>query len=172
MSELPTTRERRITVRALLLGDRIETAGHERNDVLSTIPLAFRAGKHGIVALFRYGVAVLVGMSPLEEEEVIRQLDARIVGPVAPCEEETVEIEIAPDKEDQITATGVIAVRALTTEHTLLIADALATSVVLAHDEKNVARVFDVIQPIARELAEHGRTPGGRRAILKHIGNA
>jgi uncharacterized Rmd1/YagE family protein len=172
MSELPTTRERRITVRALLLGDRIETAGLERNDVLSTIPLAFRAGKHGIVALFRYGVAVLVGMSPLEEEEVIRQLDARIVGPVAPREEETVEIEIAPDKEDQITATGVIAVRALTTEHTLLIADALATSVVLAHDEKNVARVFDVIQPIARELAEHGRTPGGRRAILKHIGNA
>ena len=29
-----------------------------------------------------------------------------------------------------------------------------------------------MIQPIARELAEHGRTPGGRRAILKHIGNA
>ena len=65
-----------------------------------------------------------------------------------------------------------IAVKALTTEHTLLIADALATSVVLAHDEKRVAEVFDVIQPIARGLAEHGRTPGGRRAILKHIGNA
>ncbi len=62
--------------------------------------------------------------------------------------------------------------KALTTEHTLLIANALAASVVLAHDEKNVATVFGVIQPIARELAEHGRTPGGRRAILKHIGNA
>ena len=48
----------------------------------------------------------------------------------------------------------------------------LATNVILAHDEKNVAAVFDVIEPIARELAEHGRTPGGRRAILKHIGNA
>ena len=35
-----------------------------------------------------------------------------------------------------------------------------------------VAKVFDVIQPIAQELAQHGRTPGGRRAILKHIGNA
>jgi uncharacterized Rmd1/YagE family protein len=77
-----------------------------------------------------------------------------------------------PDKDDQLTPTGIIAVRALTTEHALLIADALATSVVLAHDEKNVAKVFDVIQPIARELAEHGRTPGGRRAILKHIGKA
>jgi uncharacterized Rmd1/YagE family protein len=172
MSELPTARERHITVRALLLGDRIETAGLERNDVLSKIPLAFRAGEHGIVALFRYGVAVLFAMSPLEEEEVIRRLDGRIVGSISPREEETFQIEIAPDKDDQLTPMGVIAVRELTTEHTLLIADALATSVILAHDEKNVAKVFDVIQPIARELAEHGRTPGGRRAILKHIGNA
>jgi|HubBroStandDraft_2_1064218.scaffolds.fasta_scaffold27710_3 uncharacterized Rmd1/YagE family protein len=172
MSDLPTSPEQRITVRALLLGDRIETAGLERSDVLSTLPLAFRAGANGIVALFRYGVAVLVGMSPLEEDEVIRRLDGRIVGPVAPREEETVQIEIAPDKDELLTPSGVIVLKALTIEHTLLIADALATSVVLAHDEKNVAKVFDVIQPIAQELAQHGRTPGGRRAILKHIGNA
>ena len=42
----------------------------------------------------------------------------------------------------------------------LLIADALATSVILAHDERNVAAVFDVIEPLARGLAERGRTPG------------
>ena len=172
MSDLPPTPARRITVRALLLGDRIETAGLERKDVLSTVPLAFRAGENGVVALFRYGVAVLVGMSPLEEEEVIGRLDGRVVGAIAIREEESVQIEIAPDKDDQLTPSGIIVVKALTTEHTLLIADALATSVVLAHDEKNVTAVFDVIQPIARELAEHGRTPGGRRAILKHIGNA
>lgn len=166
------TREARITVRALLLGDRIETAGLERNDLLSRLPLAFRAGENGVVALFRYGVAVLLGMSPLEEEEVIRQLDGRIVGPIKLREEEAIQIEIAPDKDDQLMPSGVIVLKALTTEHALLIADALATSVVLAHDEKNVATVFDVIQPIARELAQHGRTPGGRRAILKHIGNA
>ena len=172
MSDLPPMPARRITVRALLLGDRIETAGLERKDVLSTVPLAFRAGENGVVALFRYGVAVLVGMSPLEEEEVIGRLDGRVVGAIAIREEESVQIEIAPDKDDQITPSGVIIVKTLTTEHTLLIADALATSVILAHDEKNVAKVFDVIQPIAQELAERGRTPGGRRAILKHIGNA
>src|SRR5471030_2141625 len=74
MSDSPITRERRVTVRALLVGDRIETAGLERNDVLSTVPLAFRAGQNGVVALFRYGVVVSVGMSPLEEEEVIGRL--------------------------------------------------------------------------------------------------
>ena len=79
MSNLPPTPERRITVRALLLGDRIETVGLERKDVLSTVPLAFRAGEHGVVALFRYGVAVLVGMSPLEGEEVIGRFNGQII---------------------------------------------------------------------------------------------
>jgi hypothetical protein len=65
MSDVSTARQKSIIkVRALLLGERIDTAGLERNDVLSTIPLAFHAGENGVVALFRYGVAVLVGMSP------------------------------------------------------------------------------------------------------------
>ena len=89
MNGLPIAREGLITVRALLLGDRIETAGLERKDVLSTVPLAFRAGENGVVALFRYGVAVFVGMSPLEEEEVIGRLDGRIVSPIKGREEES-----------------------------------------------------------------------------------
>jgi uncharacterized Rmd1/YagE family protein len=32
--------------------------------------------------------------------------------------------------------------------------------------------LVEVVEPLARQLAENGRTPGGRRAILKHIGNA
>ncbi len=172
MSDLPATPTRRITVRALLLGERFDTAGLERSDVLSKVPLAFRAGENGVVALFRYGVAVMVGMSPLEEEEVVDRLDGRIVSPFEIREEETVQIEVAPDKEDQVAPSGIIGVKALTADHTLLVADALATSVILAHDEKSVAAVFDVIPPIARELAEQGRPPGGRRAILRHIGNA
>ncbi len=172
MSEVLAPHPHRITVRALLLGDRIDTVGLERNDALSRVPLAFRSGENGVVALFRYGVAVLSGMSPLEEDELVRRLNGRIIGAIKGREEEIAQIEVSPDKDDQITPTGIIIVKALTTEHTLLIADALATSVILAHDERNVAKVFDVIAPLARELAEHGRTPGGRRSILKHIGNA
>jgi uncharacterized Rmd1/YagE family protein len=172
MSDQSTPRPHHITIRALLLGDRIETVGLERKDTLSRIPLAFLVGENGIVALFRYGVAVLVGMSPLEEDELLRQLNGRVIGPIKRREEEIAQIEVSPDKDDQLTPTGIIVVKALTTERTLLIADALATSVILAHDERNVDTVFDVIEPLARELAEHGRTPGGRRTILKHIGNA
>lgn len=90
-----------LTARALLLGERIDTVGLERNDVLTTSPLAFRAGKAGVVALFRYGVAVLIGLSTLEEDEVVRQLDGRVIKPVKQREEESTRIEIAPDKDEQ-----------------------------------------------------------------------
>ena len=57
----------RVTVRALLLGDRIDTVGLERPDILSTMPLAFRVEGHAFVVIFRYGVVVLFGMTPLQE---------------------------------------------------------------------------------------------------------
>ncbi len=162
----------RVIARALLLGDRIDTAGLERNDILSTTPLAFRSARDGYVVLFRFGVAVLFGMSPVEEDEIVRSLDGRIIGRFARREEDSAEIEIALEKDEQVTSDGKILLRKLTPEHVLIIADAMATNLILAHDERNVSAVFDVIEPLARELAQHGRTPGGRRTILKHIGNA
>ena len=167
-----TQSSRRVTVRALLLSDRIDTTGLERRDVLSTTPLCFRVEESAFVVLFRFGVAVLVGMTPLQEDEVIRSLGERIVGRYSHPELETAQIEIAPDKDEQIAPNGTITLKALLPAHVLIIADSIATNVILAHDERNVSTVFDVIEPLARELAEHGRTPGGRRAILKHIGNA
>jgi uncharacterized Rmd1/YagE family protein len=161
-----------ITVRALLVGDRIDTAGLERADILSKTPLAFRVEEHAFVVIFRYGVVVLFGMTPLQEDQIIEGLAWRIIGRHARREQETTQIEIAPDKEEQIALSGTISLKALLPEHALIIADAIATSVILAHDERNVSVVFDVIEPLARELADHGRTPGGRRAILRHIGNA
>ncbi len=163
---------RRITVRALLLGDRIDAQGLERDDVLAAMPLTFRVGSDGIVSLFRFGVVVLFAMSPIEEDEVIRKLEGRISGRLPLREEESAQIEIGAADDEQITPSGTITLKKLTTEHALLIADALATTVMLAHDERSVSAVFDSIEPLARELALHGRTPGGRRAILKHIGNA
>ena len=159
-------------VHALLLGDRIDTAGLERTDVLSATPLAFRAGHDGVVTVFRYGVVVLFGMSILEEDEVLRALHSRIIRPVKQREDETATIEIAADKDEQILPGGPILLKAATPEHMVVIADALAKSVVLARDEREVSSVIEVIEPFARRLADKGRTPEGRRAILKHIGNA
>ena len=162
----------RITARALLIGDRLDTSGLERSDVLSTIPLAFPAGANGVATLFRYGVAVLIGLTPLEEDTVLRSLQPRITGAFKIPEEETATIEISAEREDQIPPGGPIFIKTMAPERLVTISEALAKSVVLAHDEREVSSVFERIEPFARELADNGRTPGGRRAILQHIGHA
>ena len=61
-----------ITARALLLGERLDTvvlATAERGDVVNTVPLALKVGD-GFAVLFRYGVAVLIGLSPAEEHDL------------------------------------------------------------------------------------------------------
>jgi len=172
MDQLSSQSHTQLTVKAFLLGDRIETAGLERHNVLSTAPLAFRIEGGAFLVLFRYGIAVLFGMSPLQEDEILRSLDGRIIGRFARSEVESAKIEIAPEKDEQITSNGTIVLKVLLPEHILIIADAVATNLILTHDEHNVSAVFDVIEPLARELAEQGRTPRSRRTILKHIGNA
>ena len=37
----------RLTARALIVGERIDTAGLERPDMISSLPLAFRVGTQG-----------------------------------------------------------------------------------------------------------------------------
>src|ERR1700730_3553950 len=96
----------RVTARALLLGERIDTAGLERSDVIATSPLAFRVGGAGYAILFRYGVVVLVGLSPIEEDEVLRGIRGRASSPYAKIEDEVATLEIAPDRDDQAVTGG------------------------------------------------------------------
>jgi uncharacterized Rmd1/YagE family protein len=159
-------------IRALLLSDRIDTANLEHDGVVSTAPLTFKYGSGGFVTLFRYGVVVLMGLTAAEEEQILRSVRLRLMRPVAPSEEESVLIEIVPDKDDQILPGGPITLKSMTPEHLIVIADALSKSVVLARDEREVASVFDLVEPFARQLADHGRVVAGRSAILKIIGNA
>lgn len=158
-----------ITARALLLGERIDTAGLERADLVSTAPLAFHAGQSGFAVLYRFGVAVLFGLSPLEEDEIVTKIGARVAG-ASRGDDETLIIEAAPDGEEKALPDGRLSVRDLSEARLLVIADALAKSVALARDERRVNTVFDTIEPFAAELAAKGRPPWKRKAMLELIG--
>src|ERR1700722_12016427 len=119
----------RCSARALLLGERIDTAGLERSDVISTAPLAFRVGSAGFAVLFRYGGVVLVGLSPIEEDEVLRGVRPRVTSPSAKIEDEVATVELAPDRADQIMTGGPISVKALPPPRLLVSADVLAKNV-------------------------------------------
>ncbi len=160
----------RVRARALLLGDRIDPAGLERSDMISATPLAFHVGTNGFVALYRYGVAVMVGLSPLEEDEVLNQVKLRVSGPHEHIDDETAILEISPEHDDKIPPGGVITMKDLSAQRLLVIADALAKTVSLGRDEREVNFVFDIIEPFAADLARNGRPPWKRRSMLKLIG--
>src|SRR5450432_3283906 len=168
----PQSAATRLTARALIIGERIETAGLERPDMISALPLAFRVGTTGMVALFRFGVAVLVGLSPLEEEDVLAKLKQRSVGARARIDDETAILEIAPEFDDLAPPGGPIQMKNLSPQRFLVVADALAKTVALGRDEREVNAVFDVIEPFAATLARSGRPPFRRRAMLRLIGQA
>ena len=167
----PDPPAQQLTAHALLIGDRINTAGFE-GQVLSSAPLAVRVGSNGLAVLFRYGVAVFIGLSVTEEAEFLEKLSARCFGKITPPEEEWAKIQVAKEAEEPIPVGGPILVREFSLERLLVVSDALAKSVVLGRDEREVTNVFDRIEPFARELATFGKTSRNRTDLLKLMGNA
>jgi uncharacterized Rmd1/YagE family protein len=158
-----------LTTRALLLGERINTEGLERADLVSTAPLAFRVGQSGFAVLYRFGVAVLFGLSPLEEDEIVKKTGLRVSG-ASRGDDETLIVEATPDGEEKALPDGRLAVKDLSEARLLVIADVLAKSVALARDERRVNAVFDTIEPFAAELAAKGSPPWKRKSMLELMG--
>jgi uncharacterized Rmd1/YagE family protein len=161
----------RLTARAMLLGERLDTAQLEHADVISTAPLAFRVDG-GYAVLFRYGIVVLIGLTPVQEDDLLRGLRPRIAGAFAKTESESALIEINSQQDDQVVPGGPITVRDLSAPRLIVVADVLAKSVALSRDEREVAKVFEVTEPFAAELARNGRSPSNRRQMLRTIGQA
>lgn len=160
-----------LTARAVLLGERIDTAGLERRDALSATPLAFKVGANGGMAVvFRYGVVVLIGLDTLAEDEVIRGVAPRVIDPFPLHEEESVRLTPLDGRDERVELDGAVRIADLSLERLLVVADTLAKSAALAHDERQVAEVLERIEPWARGLAERGRQPANRPATLRMLG--
>src|SRR5215468_9716679 len=126
---------REITVHALQIGDRINTAGFE-GEIVSSTPLAVRVGQTGLAVVFRYGAVVFLGLTADQEAEFLERLHTRCEGQLGPYEEEWAKVQIAREGGEPIPVGGPILVQDMSLQRLLVVADALAKSVVLAHDEK------------------------------------
>jgi required for meiotic nuclear division protein 1 len=160
-----------LTVRALLLGERLETRGLERDDTLGTNPFTLRVGRQGIAFLFRYGVAVFAGLSAIEEDEVLRSLRARIHEPLETPETDQILVHVNPHGEDQIEPSGAVSLENVSLERLQIIANVLSKSLVLGHSEARISGVFDRIEPLAVGLQRRGRTGARPRELLQQIGD-
>jgi uncharacterized Rmd1/YagE family protein len=160
-----------LTGRALVLGERIDTAGLERRDAISHAPLAFPVDG-GLVVAFRYGVVVMIGLDPIAEDQVLRGMLPRVQGVLRDREEETISLAAGGDQDEGVGPDGVVRIGALVPDKLLVVADALAKSAALGQDERQVAQVFDTVEPWARRLAETGRSPDSRRSMIQLVGSA
>jgi required for meiotic nuclear division protein 1 len=161
---------RRLKARAMLLGERIATGGFHPPGMVTTAPLSFRVADKGFVVVFRYGAIVLIELDAAQEGRVLAEVAAFVAGsPTAP-EDETVTILVSPDQEELVTPGGVVQIRSASSETLLIVADVLAKSVALAGDERQVAAVFETVEPFAAALVAGRRWPGGRRGIVRLIG--
>ncbi len=163
---------RPLTVRALLLGERIATNRFEPSEPLARVPLTIAVDGGGVAVLFRYGIVVLMNVSHEAEIALLDRL-APIVGePLDPRESEELRVDVRPDLDEQIDLTGTVLMKEITLERLQLIADALAKSVVLAHYETRVAIGFDRSEPMAETLRRDGRIAIADRPLLRQIGSA
>ena len=159
-----------VSVRALLLGERIDLKGLESTQRLATNPLVIQAGDGQYAALFRYGAVVLFGVNPLQEVTFVDQL-MRLVGqPYSKRESEETRLRVDAAGEERVEG-GEVVVREATVERLQVIADALAKSVVLGYYEASLAGVFDAVEPFALGLRQGGREAPKDRDLLRYIGD-
>lgn len=145
-----------LAVRALLLGERIDSRRREPERPLAASPLLMSVGG-GQAVVFRYGAVVLFGVTPQDEAPFLAGLAPLIPDPLPLPEEERIVIRVEAGAAEPILPDGTLLLPDLSLARLQVVADVLAKSVLLAHYERRLAGVFDGIEPLARELQRHGR---------------
>ncbi|MBS0472336.1 MAG: RMD1 family protein [Proteobacteria bacterium] len=158
-----------LRARAVLLGDRLAIERARYSRVVSTAPFCYQLGD-GYVVGFRYGAVVLVGLSEADEKRALAWFGEETVHAIEP-EEERVSIALEAVEEGP-NADGILRLQTLDLSRVLVLANILAKSVALARYEREIAQVFDTIEPEARAMADNGRLPRARRPLLRLIGSA
>jgi uncharacterized Rmd1/YagE family protein len=160
-----------VPIRALLLGERLDTRALERDKPLGIAPLTIDVPEGGVAILFRYGAVVLFGMTIAGMESFVASLTPLVTGAFQVPERDDVHLLVRPDADQQVDPAGNILIRETTTEQLQLVADILAKSLVLSHYETRIAENFDRIEPLAAMLREKGRAGGHSKELLRHIGD-
>lgn len=168
--ELKLNNRQDLKARALLLGDRLDLKSFKIADCLATTPLTLEVDNNGgIAVLFRYGVVVLFGVQSLDEARFIDSLKPLLTNSYPSPEIE--EMEIHSGRKGIGVQSGAVSLDDISLEKLQVIADALSKNLVLTLYEKKVASEFDKIEPLAQELATHGKVSAGSKKLLSKIGH-
>jgi uncharacterized Rmd1/YagE family protein len=161
-----------LRARAWFLGTRIDIRDLGRGGgTAGGGPLAMRAGTRGHGLIFRFGVVVLLGLTPAEEKDVLDNLAGAIQNPFAQPESDEVEIVIDPERPERLGPDGRLALREAAAGRFQVVAHVLAKSCVLGYYERSAAGAFDRIEQLAERLSRGESPARGKKEILTEIGN-
>ncbi len=160
-----------VPVRALLLGERLDTRAFERDKPLGIAPLTVDIPGGGVAVLFRYGAVVLFGATTAALDNFVASLRPLVAAALPIPERDDTRLLIRPEADQIVDLAGNIFLPETTTERLQVIADILAKGLVLSHYETRIAGIFDGIEPLAAVLREKGRAGARGKELLRHIGD-
>jgi required for meiotic nuclear division protein 1 len=170
-AELWTEKNKVVPVRALLLGERLDTRALERDRPLGVAPLTVEIPGGGVAVLFRYGAVVLFGAATAAMDNFVASLTPLVTAAFRVPERDDARLLVQPEADQPIDLAGNIILREKTTERLQVVADILAKSLVLSHYETRIAEIFDGIEPLAAVLRKRGRAGARSKELLRHIGD-
>lgn len=172
MTALPLTLlNQTITVRALLLGSRIDTKHFRADETVAINPLTLAIPGGGYAVLFRYGVVVLFNMRNDQETTFLERLLPLTGDPRTWPDDEKLTLRIDPSAREGIDASGHLWLHDAAIQRLQLVAEILARSEVLSDDEARVAKTFEQIEPLAQNLRK-GRSGQKMKELLQYIGDS
>jgi len=146
-----------IIVRALLLGERLDTRSIESGNLLSkTPPVSTSIAEAGIAVLFRYGVVILFGASRDAADRFLASVQPFVTDPFPLPEQEETRLTIRAGSDQFVDSAGNVILPDRMIERLQLVADVLAKNLMLSHYETRIASIFDRIEPLATTLRNQG----------------
>lgn len=160
-----------LEARAVLLAERLDLRGVAAAEGGLGDPVRL-ATPAGLVAFaFRWGAVTLVGGTAEQQAALLSALRPRLVQPLPePVEERATLVPGAA--EDGVDPGGAILLREADLARLALVADALAKSAALAHQEATLSGTLDAMEPHVAALAATGRLAAPTRTLQRTIGAA
>ncbi|MGG5818127.1 RMD1 family protein [Falsiroseomonas sp. HW251] len=159
-----------LTARALLLGERLDMRGLERTGATLPGVVSLADGGDGLAFGFRWGALVTIGMSAEATAALQDRLLPRIGDPVQPPAEETATLQLDPAREGT-DKDGVVLLSDFAPARLAVVAEALARSALLSHQEAMLVRTLDRLDPVLARL-RRGRLAPSSSVMLASIGEA
>lgn len=160
-----------LRARVVLIGERLDIRGLARADsaIADPVPITSDAGRHAFA--FRWGAVAMIGFSPDSEGVLLRTLSVRVADPLPhPVDEQAILVPGA--EQDGVDQEGVIRLRDLSLPRLGIVADALAKSAALSHQEEMLASTLDRMEPAIALVRDRGRIAFSSRLLLRTIGAA